>query len=231
MAKLKEHIELIKETLQSYMPTDDFNIDDEIILGVMNVIRAALIRQDKHKIDSSMYQIVDCLKVECIERTCSIAGYTVKTDGIKRIKLPPLVKNMAPYDIRYLGGSDLETNGTRLSVEGFVNFKYTRYTKELFHYLLLDDGCYLRNTPSINNEEVKLLTGVLLLDNPIDACNWTDDTTYPCPSDYRLQVLTIQHILSGYNIYPDEYNDAREQLRTLNLNKSQQPQNYVKDEQ
>ena len=28
MAKLKEHIELIKETLQSYKPTDDFNIDD-----------------------------------------------------------------------------------------------------------------------------------------------------------------------------------------------------------
>jgi len=222
MTTVNKHINMIEEYLQAYKPTDDFHIPPLLILSYMNMIRAALIRQDKYNIDSSMYQIVDCLQIECLERNCSVFGYNMKIDGIKTINVPLLVSGVSPYDIKYLGGADLMSNGTKLSIDGFVNFNASRWTKNEFHYCVIGDKIYLKNLPSHNNEDMQLLTGMLLLDNPVDACNWTDESIYPCPSDYRLQVLTVQHILSAYNIYPDEYNNARQDLQKLNLSKAQQ---------
>ncbi len=224
MKTVNEHINMIEEHLQAYKPTNDFSIPSELILGYMNVVRAAIIRQEKLLLDSSYYQMVDCLEVECVERGCVIAGYHVKGGGIKRVNLPNLVSGIAPYDIRYLGGMDLETAGTRLSVEGFVNFKYTRWTKNMFHYCVIGNEAYIRNLPTTNNDDTKRVTGILLLDNPVDACNWTDDTLYPCPSDYRLQVLTIQHILTAYRIYPDEMANTKHDIMP-----AKQPQQQMED--
>ena len=63
MATAKEHIELIKETLHSYKTFDKTDIIDEVILASMNIVRAALIRQQKPKgVDSSFYQLIPCLR-------------------------------------------------------------------------------------------------------------------------------------------------------------------------
>lgn len=229
MAKLQEHIDLITEALQAYKPTDDFYIHPNIILGTMNMIRAALLRQMKGKIDTGMYQIVDCLFIESETKKCKVNGYEVKAEPRYKVVLPTLVKDMAPDDIRYLGGSDLRSGGTKMAISGLQFNEYSKFTKMFFNYTIIDNVAYLSNYPYNENKEMKMLTGILLLDNPVDACNWTDKTNYPCPSDYRLEVLTIQHILSSYNIYPDEYNDAREQLRTLGTQK--QKQQTIEDEQ
>lgn len=236
MATAKEHIELIRETLHSYKTFDKTDIIDEVILASMNIVRAALIRQQKPKgVDSSFYQLIPCLEIECVSNECEYVGYTISGEGTKQVVLPPLVRDMSPYDIKYLGGDDMLSNGTKLSVEGFSMLHHSRYVADKFHYLVLGDRVLLKNVPRRNNEELKLLTGILLLDNPIDACNFTDETPYPCPSDYRLQVLTIQHILQAYHIYPDEYNNERDELRRLGLmpqaRQQQQPIDTMEDEE
>ena len=229
MAKLQEHIDLITEALQAYKPTDDFHVDSNVILGTMNMITAALLRQMKGKIDTGMYQIVDCLLIEEEVKACSLNGYEVKAEPRYKVVLPTLVKDMAPDDIRYLGGSDLRSGGTRMSISALQFNEYSKFTKMFFNYTIIDNIAYLTNHPHNENKEEKMLTGILLLDNPVTACNWNDNSNYPCPSDYRLEVLTIQHILSSYNIFPDEYNDAREQLRTIG--KQQQKPQTIEDEQ
>lgn len=224
MAKLQEHIDLIKEALQAYKPTDDFHVDTDVILGTMNMIRSALLRQMRGNVDTSMYQIVDCLAIEEEVKICSINGYEAKAEKRLKVVLPTLVKDMFPDDIRYLGGADLRSGGTRTAIQALEFNDYSKFTREFFSYAIINNVAYLQNYPYNENEEIKMLTGILLLDNPVDACNWTDETNYPCPSDYRLEVLTIQHILSQYNIYPDEYNDARSQLRTLGNQQQHQRQ-------
>lgn len=231
MATAKEHIELIRETLHSYKTFDKTDIIDEVILASMNIVRAALIRQQKPKgVDSSFYQLIPCLEIECVSNECEYVGYTISGEGTKQVVLPPLVKDMSPHDIKYLGGDDMLSGGTKLSVEGFSMLEHSRYVKDKFHFLVLGDKVLLKNVPTRENQELKLLTGILLLDNPIDACNFTDDTPYPCPSDYRLQVLTIQHILQAYHIYPDEFNDARDQLRSLGLGRQPQQQQQMQED-
>ncbi|MCK9577632.1 MAG: hypothetical protein M0R51_17130 [Clostridia bacterium] len=228
MTTVNKHIAMIEEHLQAYKPTDDFSIPRKLILSYMNMIRSALIRQMKGAINSSYYQLVDCLEVRCLERGCSLGGYTIKADDLKYIELPLLVSDMSPDDIKYLGGADLNSKATYLGIDGFMNLEYSKYTSKMFHYTQIGQKILLQNLP---DENMKVLTGILLLDNPVDACNWDDETIYPCPSDYRLQVLTIQHILSAYNIYPDEFNNARQDLQSMNVAKpARQQQQTVEDE-
>lgn len=224
MSNLNTDIALIEEALQAYKITDDFYIDPDVILATMNMVRSALLRQMKHSVDSGMYQLVDCLKIECISRKCEVNGYTLETEPLLKVVLPTLVSDMSPYDIKYLGGVDLQSGGTRLSLDGFANLQHSRFVKDKFHYTIMGNDCYLKNLPSSINKDTGFLSGMLLLHNPVDACNWNDETNYPCPSDYRLQVLTIQHILEGHRMKTDENNNAREQLNFAGGQPKQQQQ-------
>ena len=196
---------------------DDFPIPYEYLVDSANDMRKVLIKEEFRagRIDQRYYQRMCCLELECHRFGCTVDGVFVPSSSvIWEVKLPSLVAGVGDLDILYLGtdqiGTDYVNEGfIRKNFIGWQNLSGNMWTGTKPHFTTVGQYAYIKNPPT---SDFKFLCIIALLDNPIAACDWNDDSMeYPVPDDYKLRLLMKKDILSTYGLPQDKINDATDQ--------------------
>jgi len=82
MATLNQILHEIKEGDNSFHITDDYRIDDMLIIEKINDVRATLIRDEKARtgfIAGTYYQTDCCYEIICEDYSCDYNGVSIST--------------------------------------------------------------------------------------------------------------------------------------------------------
>ena len=206
---LKNIIESVKEELAQYKLSDDFPIEREYLVDKANDCRAALIRDayTAGKIEGGYYQQMCCIEVLCADVGCEINGVTIPSGQVVwYADLPALVQDIGELNIKYFGLMGFVGNFIRRSWENWLNIEGNVWTSTKPSYTLIGSRAYFKNLPTTG---LKFLCLVAILYNPVDSCNYDENTEYPVPSDLTLQTLMCKDILSKWVSFPDPKNDGK----------------------
>ncbi len=227
---LKAIIDSTKEIVSNFNLTDTFPVDDEWMMDKCDTIRELLIQQNSKKLQQSMYQLVPCLEIVDVKPGCTINGIYIPTgDVMHKIVLPELVQGLGDDTIRYFGEADFKNSFTNRPIEAFQREIRDRWTNRSIKYAIIGNEAYLKNIPC----GMKLAWLVAIVKHPTSVCGYEVETSeYPCPAEYKLELLLAQDILSSLGIQRDELNDQRNTLMELkrnampraNVENQQQPQ-------
>lgn len=204
-------IDSIKLGLTNYLITDDSKYDSEFIGDKVNDVRQTLIKQeyaDKKFIDELYYQRTCCLQV-FLDKDKSCEVECVPT-GINElyVTIPPLISGIGWANIKYFGTLDMQNNFTRKSLSGFMAAEGARWAnKKPVITLISSDTILIKNL----NCPIEFICMVGLMANPVEACDYNNETDYyPVPDPFKLEMIIKQDILSTTMVPRDERNDSRD---------------------
>lgn len=220
----------IKEQLSAYHVTDDTVYDDEFLADKIADVRSNLIydEQQKKSLSDGYYQQICCLEVMCEEKTCTINGVDVSSGDVTYyIDLPALNERVGDINIKYLGLTDMLTKFDQKSMDGFISLAGSPYTSGRPAYMRVGKRAYLRNLPT---DGTRFLCIIGLLANPVNACDFSDEETpYPVPDVFKLELIVKRDILSTYGISADELQDSRDKAVPPQEAKTVQKQSNQRD--
>lgn len=228
MAKTLEKIaDSIKIDLKVFVDNGWLVDLDEFLIDKIHGINQTLMRQE-HKnvgfIDPIFYQEHNCLEPECVYDTCTISGVSFTFKGaLHRVEFPKLLTGVGDINIKYFGKHDMMSDLPRVSFDSLRAMDYRRYASLEPVCTIVGQYALVKNLP----KGVAALKLIGLFHNPVDVCTFkSDETPYPTPSEYNLELLVKKDLLSTWNIPYDEHNIGG---RTVLTPKGQQPE--IRDEQ
>lgn len=187
-------IDLKQTTDESFLANKRNYIIDKI-----HAIRASLIREsynDTNKIDKQYYTLWQD-EIVCQHRSAIINGlvFTSKTD-LYTVELPALIQDVGERNISILGNTDFSTVFVMKTLSGFNAQMYNIYTNHIPVGTLISNTLLLKNVPS----RMVAIFGYILPYDPTEIDGFTNDSDYPCPSIYKLEMLLKKDILSSWNL-------------------------------
>lgn len=207
----------IIESLTGYDLTDDFKIDPEYILDKIHDTRASMIAEEwrNKMLDDAYYQKVCCIEIECTETTCTVGGVSLPS-GTKEfyVDLPGLNNRIEWDNIAYLGTVDMNNNFNRKTFDGLMALQGNRWTANQAAYTIVGNRAFIKNLPTSGT---LFLCLVAVLDNPVVACDYNEETNpYPVPDAIKLELRVKQDILSTYGLPKDKQQDSQEAISQPN---------------
>jgi len=183
---------------------------DEFIADKVHGINQTLMRQEYNNnkfIDPIYYQEHNCLEVECVQDTCTLNGVTFTFKGdLHKVEFPKLLSGVGDANIKYFGYFDMMHDIPRVSFDGLRAMDFRRYAPKEPVCAIMGQYALIKNLPN----GLATLKLIALMHNPIDACTFREDETpYPTPSEYNLELLVKKDLLSTWNIPYEERNDTR----------------------
>lgn len=220
----KELTYSVWEIISGYQITDDNEYSLTHIEEVMLGMNQTLIREafNNKKISQSLYVMDTFIQVKELTETIEVKGISIKADGrFCYAELNELVAGVGQKDLDYFGNADLSRNYSRKTFRGLVNGEqgtiWSLYTPS---YAMVDNIAYMEAHKLLGANYV---TAVGLWNDPRKASGYDADRDFPTPSEYRLQLLTIQHMFTGKNVPPDLISDAQRQVMSPRRNPQPNP--------
>ncbi len=206
----KEIVYSVLESIYKFRIPDDFDISTEFVKKKIDDVNVRLL-EEMHKQGESLdafYQKMCCIEVKCTETACIIDGISIPSSDITwYAELPSLNQKIGTSNIAYFGTSDMKSNFTKKSESGFFNNGELEWSKSP-SYVIVGNKAYFKDLPTTGN---KFLCLIGILSSPSTACNFNDNTPYPTPDAYKLELLVKQDIVSSLALMPkDEISDSRD---------------------
>jgi hypothetical protein len=225
----KELTYSVWEIISGYHITDDSEYSLKQIEEIMLGMNQTLIREaynNKH-ISQSLYVMDSFIEVKKMEHSVVAQGIPLKADGkFCKAELNELVAGVGQKDLSYFGSSDLSRNYSRKTLRGLINGDsgtlWSLYTPS---YALSDNIAYM---DAHKLSGAKYVTVIGLWNDPRKASGYDENKDFPTPSEYKLQMLTIQHMFVGKNIPPDLISNAQREFGQMG--QRQQRREPVKEE-
>jgi hypothetical protein len=207
---LRRIIWQIIEDIERYTITDDSVLDYELIRDKVIEIHQSLMKEYVNSENASLegyYQTMDCIQLDCKHDHCNIGGIVfIDPTTYYTAIFPPLIKTINYKNTRYFGAHGFAKEITRISLPGFISSDAARWTKHDPVYTMVGDIPVIKNLPP-GMATAKLIA---ILNDPTQACDWTDDDEFPTPSVYKLQLMVKRDI--GAIAAPDLLHDAQRAL-------------------
>lgn len=230
MAKTNKIIYSIFDQCTGKVPSDDSRLEESLILHVMNDVRALLIRQEivsGRRLDESYYQLKCCIEVVCDDIVCS------GIDSGKNVyyaRIPKLIEGIGFKNISFLGTVEfperfkgLKSNFDRYTMNGWLAMDHLEWANLRPSYSVvggymdgdtIEDGtiALLKNLPKTG---IKRLCIMGIFANPEELpCDEEEfmEMEYPIPTHmiHRLEMITIQQLLSTESVPGDPTQDSRD---------------------
>lgn len=202
------------EILSGFNITDDSEFTVTLIEENMLSMNQTLVREafNNKKITQSLYVMDAFVEVKKITEEIVVKGIPIKADGVFCYAgLNELVAGVGHKDIDYLGNSDLSRNYSRKSFRQLVTGdRGTLWALHTPSYAMNQNVAYME---AGKLSGTKYVTVFGLWNDPRKASGYDKTRDFPTPSEYKLQMLTIQHLLTGKNVPPDLISDAQRQVQ------------------
>jgi hypothetical protein len=214
MATLNQILHEIKEGDNSFHITDDYRVDDMLIIEMINDVRATLIRDEKTRtgfIAGNYYQTDCCYEIVCEEDSCTFNGVEISTGKkMYKVKLRPLIESLGGLELKYIGNPSLGVEFQPMSFDQFLASVGRLFTAGEPAATLMGSDLWLKNLPTPG---MKFVCLTALLKNPTTACDWDNDKTeYPVPSKSKLIDMVNYRLMSKGRMPADKLNNAADDL-------------------
>jgi hypothetical protein len=211
MAKSKvKIIDSILQEITRFSMTDDnaLVVAQEFISDKIDTYRATLLETyslSKQFINSA-YQVINCLKPECLGVSCVVEGITLTSStDIWVVEVPEIldirdsIKYFGPYDMSY---NYPQTDITSVSV-GFRRW----YGREEGAYAKVGNKIYFRK-----KDRALQFSLIAIFASPSGVCGFSDETDYPMPKklEAQLELLIKKDLFTILSIPLDVINDAQD---------------------
>lgn len=200
------------EILSGYNITDDEPISIKQIEEVLLQMNATLVREayTNKRLSQSLYLTDANLPVQEMVDVIEVQGVNVSTTNKFCIaQLKQLVQGIAWKDVIYVGPTDFSIIYHRKTFRGLINGDNSAWTLPTPAYAISEDKVYLEQE-SLSGARYISVKGIWR--DPREVTGYDENMDFPTPSEYRMQLLTIQHLLTGKNVPPDLVNDAQRQI-------------------
>jgi len=214
MATLNEILHEIKEGDNSFHITDDYRVDDMLIIEMINDVRATLIRDEKIRtgfIAGNYYQNECCYEIVCEDDSCTYNGIEIKTGKpVYKVKLKPLIDSLGGLELKYIGNPSLGISFQLMTFDRYMASDGRMFTPGEPVATRMGDELLLKNLPTPG---MKFICLTSLLKNPTNACDWDNDKTeYPVPSKSKLIDMVNYRLMSKGRMPADKLNNATDDL-------------------
>lgn len=169
------------------------------IIDKIHSIRATLIREEyttNKKIDKQFYIKYDSTVI-CQRNTVTINNIVFTSRSyLYTLALPALVQDIDDKGIIYVGNDDYSIEFTKKTFSGFNASIYNLYTSSRPIYTLFGNTLLLKNVP----KGMLSVTSYVLPYDPTEVTGFDNDSNYPCPSIYKLELLLKKDLLSTWGL-------------------------------
>ena len=209
---LKEIVYSILESIYSHYISDDADISYEWVAAKVVDVNVRLVEESFKQRDGldSYYQKMCCIEVKCQNNGCTVDGEFIDSGEVLwYAEIPQLNQKIGWKNISYFGLDNLQMGFRRVTMNSFETQGGLDYASRPTYYTA-GAKAYFRNLPESGT---KFLCLIGILSNPTNACNWDDDTLFPTPDAYKLEIRVKQDILSTFPMMPrDQKNDGQDNL-------------------
>jgi len=218
-------VDSIIEYVSGFQVTDDNKFDKDIIADKVHDVRINLIYdelQSKGYIDDGYYVLTRCIKIIKEDMICDEEDECANIDlGIWTAEIPTLIERVGWANIKYLGTVNFTKSFTRKSLSGLLAMSGNRYTYDKPAYTLIAN-----NKLMFKNVDCQEVINMLCLPKiPTQVCDWNDDTPYPVPDAFKLELIVKKDIFASLGIPADEFNNTKHDMLV------QQPKKTGDDEE
>jgi hypothetical protein len=222
----KEIVYSILESVYKYRITDDHDISVDWIKKKVVDINLRMVEEAYKKGESldSYYQKSCCIEVKCNRLSCTIDGETVESGDVEWYsEISALNPKIGYRNIAFLGTSDMKREFRRVSYSGFVSSGSLDWVHGTT-YTVIGNKILFKDLPETGT---KMICMVRINADPTSVCDWNEDTPFPTPDPYKLELMVKQDIFSSFNIpLKDEEQDSRDSIAEAQgkIETQQQPQ-------
>jgi len=207
MAKtLKKMTWSVIEQLSNFEVNDDNEYDPRLIEDIIVSIHPTFVRQyhNERRLDQSKMQMHLNVPVEPLNGSFEYNGITFTPKvSVCIAEIPEVVNGIGWSDIGFLGSSDLQDNFIRKSVAAF----FARNGRVLFR-LPKPQYCIVGNKVLIKGQ-IKFISLIGYFIDPRRVNTYDPEEPFPTMSEYKLEMLALQQILSTKNIPYDIKDDGQ----------------------
>lgn len=227
MSTLNQIGSKIMNYLRGGFQIDDNKLDWELVYDEIHKQRAVAIEEDfkaNKQLDSSLYQEVCCLEIECTPIICDGID---SGDSENRVQLPELLVVQGKSYIKYFGGVDKRSPYSELGIIQNVYKADMLYGKKKTSYTRIGTAALLYDLPTCATKYTCLIA---ILANPVltGCTRLTESDEYPLPKrlEARVEYLCIMSLAGMMGVNPEQLNNARDDIREsfgYNRKKSNSP--------
>lgn len=235
MAKsLSKIVYSIIEQCSHRVVSDDSRLDFEFIADKVHDVRLLLLKEDwaaKRKVDDGFFKRSCCFEIKCGSPNCE--GNKLSDIEYHYVSLPK-ISTAVNGTIRYAGTvMDNQSESFEISILSNSQWKVRGANpyipKKPIGTLINNSTLVLENIP----EGMKYICVDAVWENPIINCETDNNADYPIPGDliHKLEIVTIQHVLSANLVGADVINNALDDT-TVNqqaFNKQQKTNNQEEE--
>ena len=185
-------IDLKQTTDESFLANKRAYLIDKI-----HAIRSSLVREayrNTKRIDKQYYALWQG-EVTCIQRSVTIDTITFQSNkSLYMVELPTLIQDIGKLAVGSVGNDDFSEEFTMKSLKGFRASAYNVYTSGSPMASFISNTLLLKNVP----EKMIAVFAYILPYDPTEVLGFTNDSDYPCPSIYKLEMLLKKDITSTW---------------------------------
>lgn len=201
------------EIVSNFNITDDNEYPKAWLEDAVLSVHNTLVREafNNNRLSQGLYMLHSTLETNQVSEDMEIDGVTVKSrSGLCYSDLPPLVDGVGWSDIEYFGPKGYGTNYSRRSPKSLLSGRSPLWTSDKPSYTVIGNKALISAENSI--VVPKYLSVEALFRDPRTASSYKDDMAFPTPSEYKLELLCLKHLLSSKGVVPDLISDAQRML-------------------
>jgi len=206
MAKtLKQMTDSVIEQASNFQVTDDNEYPFKLVEDILVSTHPTLIREyfNNRHLDTNVAQIESNVPTAPLSNDIVVEGVTIKsTSEYCTASIPQLVNGISGMEVIYVGTADLTKSFSKKSFDAFLKRGKQKYTLPNPAYTIFG------NTILIDGD-VKYVSIIGYFRDPREVNTYNEEKAFPTVSEYKMELLALQQLLTSKNIPFDIINDGQ----------------------
>ena len=206
MAKTLEKIVWsVIEQASNFEVNDDNEYDKRLIEDIVISIHPVLVRQhfNERRLTNQQMQMHLNVPVEPLDTSFDYNGVTFRPNGKLCIaKIPATINGISWNDVNYLGSTNFERNFTRKPVASFFGRNTVLHQLPYPNYCIIGDRVLF-------DRSINFFSMIGYFNDPREVNTYNENDPFPTVSEYKLELLSLQQLLSSKNIPFDIVDDGQ----------------------
>lgn len=200
------------EIVTNFEVTDDIEypilwIEDGLISIHNSLMREAF---DNNKLGPELLQLQKNVPVKPLTESVQIDGVPINIKSeLCYSDIPELVSGIEQKNIDYVGTVDLANSFSYRGIKYLVDDDGVLYKLPQPVYSILGNKLLFSKEEMLG---IQIVSIIGYFRDPRDVNTYDPNTAFQTPSEFKLEMLTLKHILSAKGVTPDIINDAQRAL-------------------
>lgn len=192
-----------------------FNVNDDneypvkLVEDILVAVNNSLIREayKQGKIDQLLYMEHEGMTIKPVEKQLTYNDIPVDVNQhLSYVDLPLLITGIGNKNLMYFGTADYSINFSNKRFEKLINQKGVRYHLHNVSFSVVGNRAYFLASEV---QGVKFVSAIGIWSDPRTVSSYNAEEAFPTTSDYKMELLALQQLLSGKNIPFDIINDGQ----------------------